>query len=279
VSIPMFEKRVDLHNHTNFSDGVLSPFQLVKAAKEKGIAALGITDHDTMEGIAPAEAAGQKYNLEIIPGIELSTSSWGKEFHLLGYFCDPSAQQLKNILDTMASDRQKRMKKMIARLENLGLAIDIREVLSQTKGRAPGRPHLASVLHQKGYCRTPAEAFQRYIGNGCPAFVERFKLDLFKAINSLHAAGGIPVLAHPGIYNGDRFISSMVKGGLKGIEVYHPDHSPKDEIRYRQLAQKYNLLITGGSDYHGGGIGTAPAVGTVTIGYHYLEKLKRMVLR
>lgn len=272
----MIRERVDLHCHTNFSDGFLSPAKLVKAAKEKGIAALGITDHDTLEGIGPAETAGKKYGVEIIPGVELSTKKEGKEFHLLGYFCNPHNQQLKIFLDNMANDRQERMKKMIAKLGELGLAIDLTEILTKTEGKAPGRPHLALALHQKGYCHTPLEAFQKYIGNGCPAYVERNKLDLFKAIDLVRAAGGIPVLAHPGIYNEDSLIPFMVKGGLMGIEVFHPDHQFNDENNYRRLAQEYNLLITGGSDFHGGGIGSAPAIGTVTIDYQYLKKLKNM---
>ncbi len=273
----MIEKMVDLHNHTKFSDGSLSPAKLIEVAKEKGIAAMGITDHDTMEGITPAQKAGEEHDIEIVPGLELSTHRGGKEFHLLGYYCDPKHPLLKTLLDKMISDRQDRMKKMITRLGDLGLTIDITEILSKTEGRAPGRPHLALTLCQKGYCRTPLEAFQKYIGNGCPPYVERYKLDLYKAIDLVRIAGGIPVLAHPGIYKEDHFIPSMVKKGLLGIEVFHPDHRPKDVNKYQQLAQKYDLLITGGSDYHGEGIGSAPVVGTITIGYKYLEELKNMI--
>ena len=214
--------------------------------------------------------------MEIIPGVELSTNKGGEEFHLLGYFCDSHNQRLKTFLDKMAADRQERMKKMIAKLRGLGLEIDLTEILTKTEGKAPGRPHLALALHRKGYCHTPLEAFQKYIGNGCPAYVKRYKLDLFEAIDLVRAAGGIPVLAHPGLYDEDHLIPSMVRGGLLGIEVFHPDHQLKDENNYRQLAQEYNLLITGGSDFHGGGIGSAPAVGTVTISYQYLKKLKKM---
>ncbi|MGI6307852.1 MAG: PHP domain-containing protein [Dethiobacteria bacterium] len=272
----MVMKRVDLHIHTTFSDGSLNPVQVVKTAKEKGIVAVGITDHDTLEGIAPAETAGKSYGVEIIPGVELSTSKGEKEFHLLGYFCDPQNHRLKNFLEQMAASRHERIKKMITKLGELGVEIDLAEILAQTQGKAPGRPHLALALYRKGYCHTPAEAFEKYIGKGCPAYIKRYKLDFFQAIDLVRGAGGIPVLAHPGIYGEDRLIPGMVAEGLMGIEVFHPDHRSVDENNYLKIAQKHKLLVTGGSDYHGEGIGSAPAIGTVTIDYHYLKKLKNM---
>ena len=273
----MVIKPVDLHIHTNFSDGSLNPAEVVRTAKRKGIAAVGITDHDTMEGVAPAEIAGKGYGVEIVPGLELSTNSVKKEFHLLGYYCDPCNHLLRDLLKQMAASRYERMKKMITKLKEMGMDINLIEILTQTRGKIPGRPHLALALYRKGYCNTPAEAFKKYIGKGCPAYTERFKLDLYDAIDLVSGAGGIPVLAHPGIYGEDRLIPEMVAGGLAGIEVFHPDHSPADEDNYKLIAKKYNLLLTGGSDYHGGGVGTAPVLGAVTIEYHYLEKLKGML--
>lgn len=270
----MTGRRVDLHIHTTFSDGSLSPEQVVRTAKERKIAAVGITDHDTMEGVLPAQTAGQKYGVEVVPGLELSTSLEKKSFHLLGYYCDPHNPRLKNLLDRMAVSRHERMKKMIAKLKEMNIEIDAAEILARTKGQAPGRPHLALELYRKGYCSTPAEAFARYIGRGCPAYVRRFKLDLFEAIALVRGAGGTPVLAHPGIYREDSFIPEMVARGLLGIEVYHPDHRPADEEKYKLLAKKHKLLVTGGSDYHGGGIGTALVLGAVTVDYCYLKKMK-----
>ena len=273
----MVARRVDLHIHTTFSDGSLSPEQVVRTAKKKAIAAVGITDHDTIEGVAPAQKAGQRYSVEVVPGLELSTTMNGKEFHLLGYYCDPLNTRLESLLEQMADSRHQRMKKMIAKLKEMNIEVDVAEILARTKGKAPGRPHLALELYRKGYCSTPAEAFTRFIGKGCPAYTERFKLDLFAAITLVRGAGGIPVLAHPGIYGEDTFTPEMVTGGLLGIEVFHPDHRSADEEKYKLLAKKYNLLVTGGSDYHGEGIGTAPVLGAVAIDYCYLQKLKSML--
>lgn len=273
----MVVRCVDLHIHTTFSDGSLSPAQVVRTAKERKIAAVGITDHDTMEGVAAAQTAGQRYDVEVVPGLELSTNKGEKNFHLLGYYCDPHNKRLKNLLEQMAAGRHQRMKKMIAKLKEMGMEVDPAVILAQTKGQAPGRPHLALELCRKGYCSTPAEAFTRFIGRGCPAYTQRFKLDLFEAIDLVRKAGGIPVLAHPGIYGEDSVIPEMVAKGLMGIEVFHPDHRPADEDNYKLLAKKYKLLVTGGSDYHGGGVGTASVVGAVAINYCYLKKMKGML--
>ena len=227
-----------------FSDGSLNPVQVVKTAKEKGIAAVGITDHDTLEGIAPAETAGKRYGVEIIPGVELSASKEGKEFHLLGYFCDPRNYRLKNFLEQMAASRHERMKKMIAKLGELGVEIDLAEILAQTQGKAPGRPHLALALYRKGCCHTPAEAFEKYIGKGCPAYIKRYKLDLFEAIDLVRGAGGIPVLAHPNL-RGRQLIPGMVAEGLMGIEVFHPDHRSVDESNYLKIAKNINFWLPG----------------------------------
>ncbi|RJX24671.1 MAG: PHP domain-containing protein [Dethiobacter sp.] len=272
----MVPRCVDLHIHTTFSDGLLNPCQVVAEANKKGMAAIGITDHDTMRGVACAETAGKKYGLEIIPGVELSTSYEDKEPHLLGYYCDPENPQLHKILKDVSTSRHERMVKMVDKLKNLGIDIQIEEVLEKARGDMLGRPHLALVICQKGYCRTPAEVFAKYIGNNCPAYVERYRLSLQEALNLVRGAGGIPVLAHPGLYKADELIPSMVRMGLLGIEAFHPEHRIIDRCRYLKMAGKYNLLITGGSDYHGKDMGSSGFIGTVRLDYKYLDKLKEL---
>jgi predicted metal-dependent phosphoesterase TrpH len=270
----MGRKYVDLHIHTTFSDGLLDPCRLVEEAKERRIAAIGITDHDTMQGVGCAEAAGRKHGVEVVPGVELSVVFAGKEIHLLGYFCHPENSLLKSTLEVIKASRYDRMSKMIDKLKELGVNIELAEVLEQAGGEMPGRPHLAMAICRKGYCRTPAEVFAKYIGNHCQAYVERYKLTLQEALKLLYEAGGIPVLAHPGLYNADEIIPPMVSMGLRGIEAFHPEHDSADRYRYVKIAREYNLLITGGSDYHGKGLGSSDFIGTVKLDYRYLDKLK-----
>lgn len=268
--------RVDFHVHTSVSDGSLSPFQVVAEAYNLKIDALGITDHDTMQGIAYAEAAGRKYGIEIVPGVELSTDYEGKEIHILGYYCDPNNPLLKKNLKRIRLNRYDRMVKMIEKLKKLGIYIELSDVLKIVKGEMLGRPHLAIALCKEGYCKTPAEAFKKYIGFNCPAYVERIKFTPYDAIFLIRSAKGIPVLAHPGLYKEDRLIPSLVSAGLLGIEVFHPDHQILTSYKYLKMAKKYNLLVTGGSDFHGMNIGSATSIGTITLDYSYLEKLKKI---
>ncbi len=266
--------RVDLHVHTNISDGILSPVQVVAEAARKKIAAVAITDHDTMQGMPSARKAGKKLGLEIVPGVELSVNYGQREIHILGFFCDPDNSYFKKSLEAFKFNRYYRMIKMIKKLKKLGINIELADVFKIVKGEMPGRPHLAVALYQKGYCKTPAEAFHKFIGPDGPAYVKRMKFNPFDAINIIRNARGIPVLAHPGLYGEDRIVPVLVNAGLIGIEVFHPDHTAFDKFRYYRLAKKYNLLITGGSDFHGFNIGSASSVGAITLSYSYLEKLK-----
>lgn len=268
--------KVDLHVHTTFSDGILSPFEVVEEGYHKKLAALGITDHDTMQGISDAETAGRIFGVEIIPGFEFSTDYEGNELHILGYYCDQDNDDLVEILNIVKSSRFERMVGMIEKIKKLGLNIELADIFKTVKGEILGRPHLAAVICQKGYCKSTTEAFQKYLGKDCPAYVQRFKVNTFEAIDIILKAGGISVLAHPGLYDADELIPSLKEGGLSGIEVFHPDHDIRAIFRYKKIASKYNLLITGGSDYHGEEIGSAPLLGNVTVDYTYVEKMKRL---
>lgn len=269
----MRHRYVDLHIHTSFSDGSLNPREIVEEAKKNKIAAVGITDHDTMEGVIFTKNI-EPCGVEIVPGIELGTDYEGKEIHLLGYYCDPENPALEKTCEIIKESRYDRIKKMILKLQKMGVDIKFDDVLKQAGGDMLGRPHLALAVCQKGYCKTPAEVFAKYIGNNCQAYVERYRLKLKEAIDIICEAGGIPVLAHPGLYKADKFLPSMIGLGIRGIEVFHPEHSFLDVRRYIKIADKYKLLITGGSDFHGKAVGSSDSIGAVKIDYRYLHKLK-----
>ncbi len=267
--------RVDLHVHTNYSDGLMDPFAIVQEALNKNIAALGITDHDTMDGLSSAEKAGKMYGIEVVPGIEFSADINGKEVHILGYYCNRELNELKRTLQDLKKSRRERMTRMIQKLKRLKLDVNLADVQQITKGEILGRPHLALALCQKGYCKTTAEAFSKYIGSNGPAYVKRFKITAAEAIYLILKSYGIPVLAHPGLYNADGIVPGLIRIGLMGIEVFHPDHRLADIFRYQKMARKYNLLVTGGSDFHGAEVGSSPFLGYITVDSQYLEELKK----
>ncbi len=268
---------IDLHVHTTASDGLYSPFRVVQEAHKKNLAAVAITDHDTMKGLEEAEKAAARFAVEIVPGIEFSTLYQKKEIHILGYYCNPENLLLQETLLQYQKDRRLRMEKMIDRLKEMGINVELDDVLVKVKGGIVGRPHLAAVLCQKGFCSTFEEAFSRYIGYDRPAYVGRMPFPPEKAISVIREAEGVPVLAHPGLSEEDALIPSLVRAGLQGIEVYHPEHDEASINRYLHFARAHHLLITGGSDFHGENIGSARAVGAVTLDYLYLEALQKLL--
>lgn len=242
---------VDLHCHTIASDGLLSPKELICLAAELGLKGIGITDHDTIQGWKEAEEAGAYYKIQILKGIELNTDWQGKEIHILGYELDPSSGYFVNKLKSLREAREQRMLKIIKRLATLGIRISEDEVRQLAQGESIGRPHIAHVLMERGFVRTIQEAFERFIGIGAPAYVPRLKITTEEGIAMIREAHGISVLAHPGMQRLEGEISIWVEFGLQGIEVSHSEHTPDDLARYQALAQRYNLLMTGGSDFHG----------------------------
>lgn len=268
----------DLHVHTSFSDGRLTPYQVVETACTRGLAAVGITDHDTMRGIPQALRAGQKLNVEVVPGVELSTYFSGKEIHILGYYCQEENPLLKNALSIIRKERYNRIIKMLALLKINGVELGLHDVLEIAGGgESLGRPHIAVALCQKGFCRTPAEAFQRFLSEGKPAYVKRLKISSPVAIQMIRRSGGIAVLAHPKLYCKDSVIPMLARYGLSGIEAFHPDHRKLDCRRYFNYAMKLHLFVTGGSDFHGYDSSSLAAPGDVTVNYDRLKMIKKAV--
>jgi predicted metal-dependent phosphoesterase TrpH len=264
----------DLHIHSTASDGELTPGEIVREAQNAGLSAIAITDHDTVDGIRPALQAAEPDGPEVIPGIELNTDLHGLEVHILGY-CLDLGPELYKTLDGLREAREDRARAMIAKLAQLGIMIGY-EHLQRVAGRATiGRPHIARVMCEKGYASSVRDAFERYLGNGKPAYVAHHKLDPYMAIETVLKAGGIPVLAHPGLIGRDELITGFIGKGLLGVEVFYPFHTPDDVARYEQICQANGLLMTGGTDYHGPGY-NYPPMGTVVVPDQLVAELKNL---
>jgi len=266
-------KFADLHLHTIFSDGTYQPQELVEQARRSGLSSISVVDHDTVEGISPTLAAGRQVALEVIPGIELSADYNDTEVHILGYCIDYQNKELLERLSLLKDNRIQRIYKMVEKLKNLGVQIEADEVFNISAKGIVGRLHIARALLKAGAVKSTAEAFRRYIGDKGPAYYCGFKLNPAEAINLIRKAGGIPVLAHPYTLSDDELVLEFIKEGIMGLEVYYPEHTQSMINFYLELAQKYNLLITGGSDCHGSAKPEA-RIGSLKIPYELVEKLK-----
>lgn len=243
----------DLHTHTNKSDGTHSPEEQVRMAKQIGLAGIAITDHDTIAGWDEAIRVGDELGIMVIRGVEISTAWEQQDIHVLGYFFHSPTADFRKRLEELRTVRTRRNEQMIKRLQHLGIEITMEEVHARKKDDAGnvGRPHIAEVMMEKGIVSSLTEAFDKYLGRGAKAYVQVERITPHEAVKMIKDAGGIAVLAHPGLYRMDYIIDELVDHGLDGIEVFHADHTKEDEEKYEKIAQKYQLLITGGSDYHG----------------------------
>jgi predicted metal-dependent phosphoesterase TrpH len=266
-------KYADLHIHTNFSDGSFSPREAVAFASELGLAAISITDHDTVEGIEPALEAGKEYGIEVIPGIELSADAERREIHILGYYIDWKDPQFVKRLKIFREARLKRAEKIVEKLEGLGVKIDFASLVQAYGKGSLGRLHIAQEIRKFGYAGSINEVFERYLGDYGPAYVPKQRLLPSEAIDLILKVGGVPVYAHPHISSRDGLIPQFAKEGLRGLEAYHSEQAPPVSKHYARLAQKYGLLITGGSDCHGHGKSEV-LMGKVKIPYEFVERLK-----
>lgn len=266
-------KFADLHLHTVFSDGTYTPQELVLKSRESGLSAIAVTDHDSVGGIAPALKAAGAQNPEVLSGIELSAEYQGLEIHILGYLIDYKNKSLLEKLDFLKKNRIQRIYKITDKLKEMGIGLEPESVFAVAGEGTPGRLHIARALLKETKVNSVFEAFQKYIGDKCSAYVLGFKFSPKEAIELIRDAGGIPVLAHPYTIHNDGLIADFVKLGLGGLEAYYPEHSQGTVNFYLDLAKKYNLLVTGGSDCHGSAKPEV-AIGSVKVPYELVEQLK-----
>ena len=245
--------KVDLHIHSTTSDGQLSPADIVLKAAELGLTIMAITDHDTVDGIAPALVAAQAFpGLNIIPGVEISTDVPNGEVHLLGYFIDYTDPELEATLSRFRGSRIQRAQRMLTKLEAFGIHIEWQRVQEIAGSGSIGRPHIAQAMLEKGYIASLKEAFVKYIGRGSPAYVEREKMTPVEAVELVLRANGLPVLAHPLTTDDlEMMVVELKAAGLVGIEAYYNGYTADEINGLLNLANRHNLIATGGSDYHG----------------------------
>ncbi|MFH1414058.1 MAG: PHP domain-containing protein [Candidatus Omnitrophota bacterium] len=267
-------KFADLHLHTTFSDGSHTPEGLVSEAIRVGLSAIAIVDHDTVEGIAPALEVAKTGELEILSGIELSAEYNNTEVHILGYLIDYKNQELSYKLDTLKKNRVERIYKIAEKLkEEMDVSLRPELVFAIAGEGTVGRLHVARAMVKEGIVGSVSEAFQKYIGDKCPAYVAGFKLSPAQAIELIKKMEGIPVLAHPYTIGDDQIILKFIEYGLMGLEVYYPEHSQGMVNYYLNLVKKHSLLVTGGSDCHG--IAKPQIkIGSNKIPYELVERLK-----
>jgi len=267
--------RYDLHTHTTASDGVYSPKELVRLAREAGLAGIAVTDHDTFGGLDEAAEAGREFGVEVVPGVELTSYAGKTEVHMVGLFVDASrdADAVEKVA-SLRGRRRERMMEMIAKLDKIGVHVDPEDVIALAPDDASvGRPHLATALVKAGHVADASEAFERYIGNSGPGYVPKARLEPEEAIRLVRRLGGLPVFAHPGVSRLDGRLPEFKDAGMEGIEVWHPRHGPSDIERYSRLAETHGLVPSGGSDFHGPGRTEAP-LGCFNIGRDVLDALR-----
>ena len=265
----------DLHLHTRYSDGNWTPAELVREAQRLGFAAIAITDHDTLDAIPEAiDGAG----IEVIPGVEITCRVDVVEVHMLGYLPGDSwkSPELRAVLDHSRHVREKRVGEIVGRLNELGVELTEQDVFACSDCGTIGRPHVAMALQKRGVVANNEEAFERFLKRGKPGFVERYRMTAAEAIGLIKRAGGVAALAHPGLNRVDKHIAEMVEQGMEGLEVWHSRHSPTQIEQYRQMAERLDLIATGGSDCHGTVRGRA-LLGTVKVPYACVEALKERV--
>lgn len=273
---------IDLHTHSTASDGTYTPSDLIHYAKTKGLRAVALTDHDCIDGIDEAVHVGWEIGLEVIPGLEISADFSDGSMHLLGYFVDRSNPAFLTRLSALQQARKERNPKIVAKLRDQGMDLSYEEVEAVSGGGQVGRPHIARLLMEKGYVPTMADAFDRYLKKGAPAYVPRARFSPEESIELIHAAQGLAVLAHPSTLKVspdrlDRVMERLCAGGLDGLEVYYSTYSDEESRTYAELAARWELIPTGGSDFHGAhkphidlGIGR----GDLRIPYTVLERLR-----
>ena len=269
---------IDLHLHTTASDGLLPPRMLVQRAAAAGLTTIAVTDHDTVGGLREAGEAGAELGVRVVAGIEITAVENQRDVHVLGYFLNPGSTALTQFLQAQRSDRIRRVREIAARLAELGYRIEIEPLVeAAARGdRSIGRPAVADALVTAGHSVDRNDAFARLLGRGCPAFVPRTGVAGAAVLETIHAAGGIASLAHPGIATDDELIEALAAVGLDAIEVWHSDHSPEQQTYYAALADRLGIARSGGSDYHGDGLHRACRLGGVLLPPAEFTRLERL---
>jgi predicted metal-dependent phosphoesterase TrpH len=268
--------KVDLHLHTKYSDGYYPPSEIVQKAKQAGLDIISITDHDNLRAVEEVTRLGKEVGIEVIPGVEISTDIEDKEVHLLGYFIDIHNEEFQKYLTFFRQERYNRAQRIVKKLNNLGVSISFDHVVSIANDSAIGRPHIATALLEAGYVSNFYEAFEKYIGNNCPAFERKIHVSPQSALKLINDAQGLSFIAHPGFIN-ERILLSLINFGLDGIEVIHPSHNPSQIKFYRGIVNEYCLLASGGSDFHGGKREDDNNLGKYCIPYSDFEAMKKML--
>jgi predicted metal-dependent phosphoesterase TrpH len=268
--------RVDLHLHSTASDGTTSPSGVVELAGARGLQVIALTDHDSTDGVAEVRQTGVPLNIEVITGIELSTSVRRGEVHMLGYLIDPDNDELRERLQQFRDSRERRAEAMVERLNDAGIPISLERVLAIAKGAAIGRPHIARVLVEAGQATSVSDAFDRYLIPGKVGYVPHFRLTPPAAIELIHAAHGVAVLAHP-FSTGDveTVVPELVAAGLDGLEVFYSLYNDEQQAFLAMLAGHHDLVPTGGSDFHGVGEREGHEIGSVDVPNDTVDRLRR----
>ena len=264
----------DLHLHTTHSDGALSPETLMRRVQKAGLSIVSITDHDNVGGLDEAIETGKSLGIEVVPGVELSVALNDKDIHLLAYFFDYTNQKLLEYLAFFRYERLKRAERIVQKLNDINVSLNMDSVLDQAGIGSVGRPHIASALLEEGLIESYHEAFMKYIGVGAPAYEKKYQLSPLEATQLVAQAGGLTFLAHPGKYTTDFELSALIQSGLDGIEVVHPSHNEARQEFYRGVVHQYFLLECGGSDYHGGRKNDDQTLGTYTVPLQIVEDMR-----
>ena len=267
--------RIDLHSHSRASDGEYAAAEVAARARAAGLSVWALCDHDTVAGLPEAAAAAKPLGLRLVTGIELSAFLDRKEVHVLGHFVDPEHRALRRFEDELADHRRGRMTEIVRRLVALNVHVRIEDVLAWSGGKTIGRPHVARAILEKGYVATIREAFDRFLGEGKPAYVPRFRLEVAEAVELVRDAGGTATIAHPGVSRLDRReVERARDAGVVGLEVHHVDHDPGTRERLLRLAEELGMVPTAGSDFHGETVSPDRHLGDVTMPAEDLERLE-----
>jgi predicted metal-dependent phosphoesterase TrpH len=269
------DAKADLHLHTRYSDGACSTEELIDRADRAGLKIISITDHDSVGAIDEAIELGKKKGIDVVPGIELSATFDGTEVHVLGYFIDHHNTILLESLEGFQRERVNRARRIVGKLNQLNVPLTIDSVMEEVEGESVGRPHIATALLNGGHTGTYYEAFNKYIGNGKPAYEQKWNFTPEETINLIAQSGGLSFLAHPGRSVKEDLIFRLIKAGLDGIEVIHPAHSPDLVYYYRGIVNEYCLLNSGGSDFHGGDRNDENSLGQFVIPSSVVETMRR----